>query len=86
MLVGAFVPEAQGIVLVTEGGEEYPMVNEDEAGYFAALLPGDGAEIYYGLSPGPAGTGIKTPGRSSVTADHVQLAAMVCGASAGPGL
>ena len=40
VLVGAYVPEAQGITLVTDKGNEYPMVNEDEAGYFAALLPG----------------------------------------------
>ena len=39
VLVGGFMPEAQGMTVVTGNGKEYPMVNEDEAGYFAALLP-----------------------------------------------
>ncbi len=46
VLIGAYVPEAQGITLVTDKGKEYPMVNEDEAGYFAALLPGKKIPAY----------------------------------------
>ncbi len=39
VLICGFMPEAQSMVLVLEKGEEYPMVKEDEAGYFAALIP-----------------------------------------------
>ncbi len=40
ILIGAYVPEAQEITVITEKGGEYPMLCEDEAGYFAALLDG----------------------------------------------
>ena len=46
VLICGFMPEAQSMVLVLENGEEYPMVKEDEAGYFAALLPGEKIPAY----------------------------------------
>lgn len=39
ILIGAYVPEAQAVTVVTNKGEEYPMECEDEAGYFAVLVP-----------------------------------------------
>ncbi len=46
VLIGAFVPEAQSITVVTDK-EEYEMISEDEAGYFAALLPGKKIPAYH---------------------------------------
>ena len=40
VLIGAFVPEAKAVTVIDAKGKEYPMLCEDEAGYFAALLPG----------------------------------------------
>ncbi len=46
ILIGAYVPEAQSITVVTEK-EEYEMISEDDAGYFAALLPGKRIPAYH---------------------------------------
>ena len=45
-----------------------------------------GAEVCHGLSPVPAGTGAQMLGYSSVTEDHIQLAAMGGGTFAHSGL
>lgn len=39
-LVQAFIPNAQAVtVKITAGGKEYPMEQQDEAGFFAVLIP-----------------------------------------------
>ena len=42
ILIQCFLPEARQVkVVLTKGKEEYEMEQEDEAGYFAVLIPGD---------------------------------------------
>ncbi len=45
ILIGAFVPGAQEITVVTDK-KEFPMICEDDAGYFAALLDGKKVPAY----------------------------------------
>ena len=42
ILIQCFLPGAQKVkVVLTKGREEYEMEQEDEAGYYAVLIPGD---------------------------------------------
>ena len=47
ILIQTFIPTAETIQIRTGDGEEVPMTKVDEAGFFAALLPGDRIPSYY---------------------------------------
>ncbi len=47
VVIQAFIPDAEEVsVRLLESKEQYPMEKEDEAGYFAALVPGQEIPVY----------------------------------------
>ena len=60
-LVQAFIPNAQAVtVKITAGGKEYPMEQQDEAGFFAVLIPRKNQAAYTLLITYDNGTIVET--------------------------
>ena len=60
-LVQAFIPNAQAVtVKITAGGKEYPMEQQDEAGFFAVLIPRKNQAAYTLLITYDNGTMVET--------------------------